>query len=425
MKRIALIFLCLLLLSGCASLAPDEYLSITPHQSSEVPTAADAVTAKDYQSLKNAILAQIRSGQTECAIRVTSYDGVVEDDLRDAAYEVSKLDPLGAYAVDYMTHSCTRIVSYYEIRIFITFRRTAQEIAQIHPISTQEQLQDKIEQALDRQDSRLTLRLASYRQQDQDIPGLAADYCEGNAASIMETPQVSVSVYPETGSSRILEVNFLYTNTPQELQQKQAAVEESLHAAAEYIRYRQGDYDKAQLLYSYLTQRFQYKEAETATPLYDALCGGIADPKGLSQAWQLICDRAGMECNTVTGMRGDEVYTWNILRMGTYYRHLDLARCVLDRSGLVLRTDAEMGNYYWNTELLPACEFVPAPEQEPPQPDQPAPEEDPLAPELPVEIPPADTPVPELPKEDLPNVLPPSGIPEEPPEDQTETQSQL
>lgn len=400
MKRTIFILLCFFLLSGCASLAPEEYYAVTPHQDSSVqPAPADAITVKDYQSLKHAIWSQVHAGQTEGVIHVTNYDGVVEDDLRSAAYEVSKLDPLGAYAVDYMTHTCTRIVSYYEVRVSITFRRTAREIAQIQSVTTQEQLQERLERALDNGHSRLTVRVTGYAQQDQEIPALAEAYCAANVSRIMETPDVSISVYPETGNVRILEINFLYTNTPQTLLDKKDAVEESIHAAVEYIRYREGDYDKAQLLYSYLIQRFQYQQAETVTPLYDALCGGIADPAGLAQAWQLICDRAGMECYTVTGLRNGEPYTWNILRAGSYYRHLDLAKCVLEGSGLVLRSDPEMGSYYWNTELLPACEFVyePAPEESPAEDETPSIEE---------ALPPEE--LPEAPTEEETEVLPQS-----------------
>ena len=361
MKLLAL-FLCLLLLTGCASLVPDEYLSVTPHvDSGDAAGASDAVTVENYLSLKNAILNMVRTCQTEGVIRVTNYNGDVEADLSEAAYEVSKLDPLGAYAVDYMTHSCTRIVSYYEIRVNITFRRTAKEIAEIQPAATLLQLQDKLQNAVQGYDSRLTLRLSSYRDQDQDIPAYVADYCAANPDRVMETPAVSVSVYPESGSVRILEVNFAYTHTPEELQAMEKAVEESIDAAAEYIRYREGDHGKADLLFTYLMERFSYTAHDTVTPLYDALCGGIADPTGLSLAWQLICDRAGVECYTVTGMRDGQAYTWNIVSADGYYRHLDLANCVLETGALILRTDGEMGMYSWNAEELPACDPIPQP----------------------------------------------------------------
>lgn len=400
MKRIFLCLALLLALTGCASLAPAEYVSVTPHAGSGAQNDADnAVTAENYLSLKNAILGFVQEGQTEGTIHITSYDGDVEADLAEAAYEVSKLDPLGSYAVDYMTHDCTLIVSYYEIHVHITFRRTAAEIAAIETVSTQSQLETRLQRAVDSYTSRLTLRLSSYR--EQDIPALVAEYCAANPGTVMETPQVTVSVYPDSGSVRIVEIDFLYTEPPEQLMDKQKAVQESIDAAAEYIRYRQTDQDKSALLFTYLTERFPYAAGETATPLYDALCGGVADPLGLAQAWQLICAQAGVECYTVDGMRAGEAYTWNIVSAGGYYRHLDLAYCVLESGSLTLWTDQDMDGYYWNTELYPLCEPVPETPPDPVTAEQP-PEEPPE--ETPEEPVPAEeeTPVPEPPEEETP-----------------------
>ena len=394
MKRILLILLCILTLTGCSALAPDSYLSITPHQNSEIQTiSTDAVTATDFNSLKNAILTFVRAGQSEGIIHVTDYDGSVEKDLQKAAYEVSTSDPLGAYAIDYMTHSCNLLVSYYEIRISITFRRSAREIAQVRSVSTEDQMEEMLSSAIDSYAGRLAIRLHNFRKQEEEIPAYITEYCTENYASVMEIPEFTLSVYPETGSTRIVEINFLYGNNPQNLLAKQRAVAKNVDSAVEYIRYRQQDYEKVQLLYSYLTQRFQYRNAETKTPLYDALCSGIADPTGLAQAWQMICDKAGVECMIVSGMKHGEPYTWNIIRTGSYYRHLDLAQCVLNRSGLVTASDGEMSAYYWNTKQFPACDPLPA--ATPPAEEQPETPTEELPEEPPVEETETQTPAPE------------------------------
>ena len=53
----------------------------------------------------------VRGGVEHGVIRVQQYTGTLEDDLAAAAYSVAREDPAGAYAVDYMTHECTLIVS--------------------------------------------------------------------------------------------------------------------------------------------------------------------------------------------------------------------------------------------------------------------------------------------------------------------------
>lgn len=401
MRRWIFTALVCLTLSGCAAWQSNDYLSITPHSGAETQTAStDAVTVENYQELKNAILSFVREGQPNGTIHVTNYDGDVEAELSEAAYEVAKLEPLGAYAVDYMTHDCARIVSYYEIHINITFRRTAQEIAAIEAVATTEQLVTRLTKAVDNYESRLTVRMSSY--QEQDIPAIVAEYCAQNPGTVMEQPTVTVSAYPESGSVRILEIDFGYTETAQALQEKAQAVEKSVAAAAEYIRYRETDRSKAELLFTYLMERFTYTAGgdDVTTPLYDALCSGVATPEGLSQAWQLISDQAGVTCYTVQGLRNGEAYTWNIVSADGYYRHLDLYRCMVETGTLALLTDQEMGAYYWNAEAYPACEpepqepepqepvVVPEPEPEPdpepepepdpePEPQEPAPDETP------------------------------------------------
>lgn len=409
MKRFLLCLVLLLCLTGCTSMAPAEYLSVTPHTGASGQSGGDnAVTAENYLSLKNAILGFVKDGQTEGTIHITGYDGDVETDLAEAAYEVSKLDPLGAYAIDYMTHDCTLIVSYYEIRIHITFRRTAAEIAAIETIATQTQLETRLQKAVDSYADRLTLRISSYR--DQDIPAMVAEYCAANPKTVMETPQVSVSVYPADGGAvRVVEIRFQYTQSPDLLAEKQQAVQESINAAAEYIRYRQTSEDKCALLFTYLTERFSYEAGETVTPLYDALCGGIASPEGLAQAWQLICDQAGVECYTVSGMRAGEPYSWNIVNTGSEYRHVDLTRCVLELGKLSLWSDREMEGYSWNAELYPVCEAVPdipvtgqpidppPPAEQTPSSEEPPVEEEPSTEDTPPEAPPPEETLPEEP----------------------------
>ena len=72
-----------------------------------------------YKSLKNALRTLVQNGVEHGVIHTSQYSGDVEEDLPAAVYEFSREDPIGAYAIDYITHDCTLIVAYYEIRIDI------------------------------------------------------------------------------------------------------------------------------------------------------------------------------------------------------------------------------------------------------------------------------------------------------------------
>lgn len=124
--------LALTLLCGCASpLVPNEYTVVSEHSDTTVETESDALTAESYEELKYAILAFVETGTTQGIIRVYHYDGDVTEDITSAAYEVWKNDPMGAYAVEFITTECNLLLSYYEIRVEITYRDDVVDASQI------------------------------------------------------------------------------------------------------------------------------------------------------------------------------------------------------------------------------------------------------------------------------------------------------
>ncbi len=364
MKRTLPLLLLLLALSGCARLVTQEYETVQPH--AEQPSTLedeDALTCQNYLSLKNAILSLVRGGVEDGVIRTRDYSGDVEEDLNAASYEVSKLDPLGAYAIEYMTHDCTQIVSYYEIRIHITFRRTVEQIQSIRRVDSSTALSELIDQALADYAPELTLRLSAY--DGRDLGALVRDYYAENPATAMELPELTVNIYPESGNVRIAELLFTYSEPAERLLEKREAVTDNVRAAGEYVRYRSSEEDKLQLLYTYLQERFSYTPGMSATPVYAFLCEGVAGDEGCAKSLQIICDQMGLECWTVVGNRSGEPYSWNIVCVDGRYRHVDLLRALLKGADpLPFFSDGELSDYYWDATQYPMCLPEEAPGEE-------------------------------------------------------------
>ena len=59
--------------------------------------------------------------------------GDVEADLANARDEVMNQDPLGAFSIHGFTYDITRILTYYEVELRITYSRTAQEVPSYNP----------------------------------------------------------------------------------------------------------------------------------------------------------------------------------------------------------------------------------------------------------------------------------------------------
>lgn len=355
MQAIAAALCVAVLLSGCSHFLVQEYKAVTPHtEQGTVEENEDALTAQNYVSLRNAILSFVEDSVADGVIRVYDYSGDVEEDLATAAYDVAKNDPLGAYAVDYMTHECTLIVSYYEIHIHITFRRTPEQIQAVQRASSMMELSQMLEDSLERYESELVVRVPYYS--EQDIATEVEEYYWSNPATAMELPKVTVSVYPESGYVRIIEIQMEYDQSAEELLREQEAVATSVRAAREYVRYRDTETEKLQLLYTYLLERFRYSFGATTTPVYSFLCEGVAGSAGVARSLRIICDQIGMECYTVQGQKDGSPYCWNIVCVDGVYCHTDLLHSLANQSeSLTLLKDGSMAGYEWDTTIYPPC----------------------------------------------------------------------
>jgi len=287
MRRLsAALLLCLsaLLLCSCSTVGWREYYSITPHEEQDASVDdTEAVLVENYPELKNATLSFVENGTEYGVIRIYNYAaGNVEEDVAKATYDVAKNNPLGAFAVDYMTHECSLIVSYYEIHISATYRRSVEEIRAIRQVSSKQDIYDALTAALNRCDERLAVRTPYYIA--YDVEELVREYYALHPELVVEVPELSISLYPEDGDAKIVEINLKYENTLEQLQSKKTEIAANVQAAAQYVSYRSSDWEKLQLLYSYLQGRFSYVPGQTVNPVYSALCEGIADDEGMARA---------------------------------------------------------------------------------------------------------------------------------------------
>lgn len=397
MKRLALAVMALLLLMlcGCSALLPSQYTQISAHSAAQTAhTDSDIPLVSDYQELKRAILQFAEDGISHGVIRTANYTGDVETDLSRAAYSVAREDPVGAYTIDFLTHDCSLIVSYYEITIDITFRGMAEDPRTLEYVTNQKEVETLLRGAMDEYRDHVTWYAVSSHIYNYET--LARQICEAEPLHYMAVPEIHAANYPEEGRSRIVELTLTWPADAASLQKMEKAVEESLQAASVYVRYRDTEWEKAGLLYTYLMERFTYTEQQTATPLYSALCEGLITSQSAATAWKLLCDQIGIDCQIVEGSHDGEEYAWNIVTLDGLRYHVDLLRDLLADGSLHLRYDEEMIGYSWDAAQYPVC-----PKPEPETPAEPQPEE-PADGQSGEETPSEDQPADETPAEPLP-----------------------
>ncbi|MCD7881230.1 MAG: hypothetical protein LUG47_06160 [Clostridiales bacterium] len=357
-RRIAalLLALCLLpALSGCESLLERDYRSVSRHISQTSDTEdTSALRAESYSDLVNSVQFFVSMGETEGGVHLYQYSGDVEQDVADACQEVLEQDPLGAWALEDITWTSSRIVSYYECVFTFTYRHTVSEIASIQSVVGSNAIRDALGGAISNYDSSLVLQISSYYAQKELLLGLVQEAYYSLPGYAQGYPDVSISVYPQesTGTQQIVEISFTWSDSQETLQARAEAI---ASAAATLV-----GTDPAQgevgywLLYSRLADGLSYSADNGRASVYTALVTGRTNSEGVALAFQYLCDQAGLTSLTVQGTLDGSPHWWNLVEVDDVWRHVDVTAG--DSQEDFLRSDSQVSDRYtWDTEQYPAC----------------------------------------------------------------------
>ena len=358
------VFLCLLL-TGC-SWFDGSYVHVTPHREQGSSSQGEAVSASNYSQLLSVLEGMVSSGTESGVINVANYDrDMVEVNMTAAVQYVRNRYPVGAYAVEQMEYEVGTNSGKPAIAVNVTYRHSRIEIQRIQKVETMEEAEIIIGEALKAYDAAVVLQVQEF--QEMDFSQLVKDFAEEQPESIMETPQVTAGIYG-SGTARVVELSFTYQNSRDQLRQMQSQVQPVFDSAALYVSGDGSDNQKYSQLYAFLMERFDYKQETSITPAYSLLRHGVGDSRAFAVVYASMCRRAGLECRIVTGTRNGEPWTWNMVRDGELYFHVDLLRSSLS-GGFREYTDGEMGGYVWDYSNYPACNlpYVPLETETPAQ----------------------------------------------------------
>ena len=121
--------------------------------------------------------------------------------------------------------------------------------------------------------SGFVLYVENYQQ--TDFVQLVNEYAFSYPNEVMKAPKVTANVYPQSGSTRVVELDF---------------------------QYQKG---KVALLYSFQMNRHTYDIQTTDTPAYSLLCHGVGDSRAFAMVYAAICRISGLDCQVVS--RGSDV----------------------------------------------------------------------------------------------------------------------
>ena len=358
-KLLPLLLAMSLLLGGCGWLN-GSFVSVTPHEAPKQVSHSGTITAANYKEFVAALKQLVSTGTEVAAIHVSEYPAkALETGVKRAVFEVKHNDPIGSYAVEEIQYEIGSSSGLPAVSITVAYRHNATELQGIRRALGVTQAQTAAAAALESYQPGIVLLVSQY--EDTDFSQFVQDYASEHPETIMEVPQVTQAMYG-TGESRVVELIFSYQTSRDALRRMQAQVKPVFESAVLYVSGDGDEYQKFSQLYAFLMERFDYKQETSITPAYSLLRHGIGDSRAFAQVYAAMCRDAGLTCMSVTGTRNGEPWTWNIIRDGEEFYHVDLLRCSVDGKYRE-RTDEEMEGYVWDYSEYPACVGAPLLEQ--------------------------------------------------------------
>ena len=330
MRIIGLFLALILLFSGCSPFREHEYVVVEPHDEGyEITVDSGKLSVDSYLSLKNALLNLVEDGVEEGVIQAKGYSGNLAEDLGQAVYEVAQGEPLGAFAVEYMTYDYSKIVSYYEIRVHITFRRTQEDVDSIVVVSDEDSIPSLVTQAVRDLAPVLRLRLSDYH--EIDYLSLVMETAAQEPGLLMAIPQIEVETYPNSGSQRIVEVTFGYPYKTDSMFDFREQLENQIYIISSLYGSELSEMTTARRFCDRLTRNgrlFAAAEEGIDDTAYGAIMLSEATSYGYAQAFRMLLETKDISCQVLTGMKNGMVRSWCLVTLEGREYYIDPALSV-------------------------------------------------------------------------------------------------
>lgn len=342
-----------LTLTGCSALLEREFSHITPHNAAPTTDGDPSILRADsYQELVNALIYLVGAGAEEGTIRLYLDGDQVESSLEAACLEVVQEDPLGAYAVEYIKYSVNSVVTYFEAKVDLTYRRTREQVSSIVQATGVTAIRNELGAVLSAFAPECVLRIGYFDEDEEFIQELAQQAYYNAPATALGMPDIQVTVYPNSGRQRIVEILLDYPLEHAELERRKAVLEDRLDGLSQPLGSLHGDALIHAIAHT-IWELGSYDQSGGVTA-YDLLESGQADSEGIALTLAALCQRVELPCRIARGTVEGQPYFWAVIQTDDGWRHLDLARGGGD---LLLYTDQQLERlgYSWDTDLLPAC----------------------------------------------------------------------
>lgn len=357
MKRLFLV-VCMLLvcasLTGCAFWMNGEYLSVTPHVEQNIYDSDDVVKIENYTDVEEALSGLVEHANQRITLSMSFVDeNIAKMYIENAAKYIQSEHPIGAYAVEKVNYEIgvNRDVSV--IACNLVYRYDRGQILRMRKADNMHEVSNVVYEALANCDPSMTVLVEDYTA--EDIPQIVQTYAERNPNIVIETPAVNVSVYPDQGKRRVVDIFFTYQTNRDSLRNMQENVANVFTSAELYVKESEEVLDIYTMLFSFLMERNEYTLETSITPAYSLLHHGVGDSRAFANVYAAMCRQSGLDCRVVSGTKNGSPWFWTLVRYRGQYHHVDVIES--DRIGQIqLLPDNEMPGYVWDYSAYPTTE---------------------------------------------------------------------
>ncbi|MCX7614159.1 MAG: hypothetical protein N2Z65_00215 [Clostridiales bacterium] len=360
-------------LSGCESMLERDFYSVSQHKMSTSAPAYQDDGITGYYDLKSAVLNLVRTGVPEKLIRISSYNGNLDEDFKKISQDLLEQDALTAYTVSSIVYEQTRILTYQEVRITIHYSKTALDTDKIIDVINAADFERKVLEELQNYPSKLVFKINYINYSNEIISDLFLKSYYNNPDAAYGLSGYTVRMYPESGTERIAEIDIQYLGQKDDIMKKSKQTNSLAIDITKKVK-NNDHLVNAFNIYHYLTQNviFDSQAMHVETEMkgmqpksdpytaYGALIKKTAAPEGYAIAFKKICDLSGIECIVINGTLNDKTpMVWNLVKLNGYWYHVDTAMAAKtkDSSAYFLKNDEAMRKTHgWNQDEYPKAD---------------------------------------------------------------------
>lgn len=348
--------------SGCSQAFSKDYIVIKDHEDGYNKLEPDSTVhvVSNYAGMKNAVMDLVANAAEYGLIRTKNYSGDATEDISRACHEVTRETPLGVYAVEYMSHKPTRMISYYEIELSISYKRSSEDISNVVRVKSGPELYSHIDVAIMNSSDSIAMLQVSFSIEKDTIEKHVINYYRKNPHLVYELPKMTITEYPNAEAiQKIIEIEFEYSRSGTEISRRLNELNSVAEKMASGLEGQDQAYSVMVLCQRLMAATIYYRGKNLADKIraYDALVKSEASSEGYAMAFKLLCMLAGIDCRVIEGRMNSERHFWNIIKIGSDYYHVDTFMCDIEgMESAFLKRDSDMwGKYWWDTEDYEEC----------------------------------------------------------------------